>query len=318
MEENKQKALMAARAQIERQFGKGSLIRMGAKFIATLEKMQAHPAHHYTLEHLRCVLTTGSPLLPHHYDFVYHAIKADLQLSSISGGTDIVSCFALGNPMLPVRRGELQCIGLGMAVEIYDEQGHSLSQGRGELVCTKPFPSMPLGFWNDPDKTRYYDAYFARFPGIWAHGDFAERTAHHGLIIYGRSDAILNPGGVRIGTAEIYQQVEKIPEVVESVVVGQDWQDDVRIILFVKLTEGLMLTAELENQIRRIIRTNASPRHVPAKIIQVRDIPRTINGKLIELAIRHLVNGQPLPPLGALANPDALNDFKDIHALLST
>lgn len=209
-----------------------------AKFISAIEKAGVKPKSEFQLSELRCILSTGSPLLPKNYDFVYEHIKKDLQLSSISGGTDIISCFALGNPILPVYRGELQCIGLGMEVAVYDEQGHSIKQKRGELVCTKPFPSMPVCFWNDKDRQAYKHAYFERFPGVWAHGDFAEITAHNGLIIHGRSDAILNPGGVRIGTAEIYRQVEKVDDVVDSIVIGQDWQDDVRVVLFVKLREG--------------------------------------------------------------------------------
>lgn len=282
-----------------------------AKFISATQKAGVLPKADFDLSALRCILSTGSPLLPKNYDFVYEHIKTDIQLSSISGGTDIISCFALGNPILPVYRGELQCIGLGMAVDIFDEQGKSIHQTRGELVCTKPFPSMPVGFWNDPNKVAYKKAYFARFPGIWAHGDFAEITAHHGLIIYGRSDAILNPGGVRIGTAEIYRQVEKVDAVIDSIVIGQDWQDDVRIVLFVKLREGIKLNEELISQIRQTIRQNASPRHVPAKILQVDDIPRTISGKIVELAVRQVVHGQPVNNLQSMANPEALEHFKN-------
>ena len=281
------------------------------KFLASIEHAGLKPAETFSLSHLRCILSTGAPLLPEQYDFVNAHIKPRVQLSSISGGTDIVSCFALGNPILPVYRGELQCIGLGMSLDVFDEQGHAIKEARGELVCTKPFPSMPIGFWNDPDKKNYRKAYFSRFPGIWAHGDFAEITANHGLIIYGRSDAVLNPGGVRIGTAEIYRQVEKIPAVVDSVVIGQDWDHDIRIVLFVKLHEGQTLTPELETTIRQVIRTNASPRHVPAKILQVADIPRTISGKVVEVAVRQVVHGQTVNNLNSLANPEALNCFKD-------
>lgn len=281
-----------------------------AKFISSVEKANESPRHDVPMQHLRCILSTGSPLLPKNYDFVYQHIKADVQLSSISGGTDIVSCFALGNPILPVYRGELQCLGLGMAVEVYDEQGDSIQEARGELVCTKPFPSMPIGFGNDPDSSRYYNAYFARFPGIWAHGDFAEITAHQGLIIYGRSDTILNPGGVRIGTAEIYRQIESIPEIVDSVVIGQDWQDDVRVVLFLKLRKGLQLDDALQDTIRKTIRNNASPRHVPAKILQVADVPRTISGKTMEVAVRQTVHGQAINNLQSLANPEALDCFR--------
>ena len=282
-----------------------------AKFISAVEKAEIHPNQTLPLAHLRCILSTGSPLLPQNYDFVYRSIKTGVQLSSISGGTDILSCFALGNPLLPVHRGELQCIGLGMRVEIFDETGKPIYAKRGELVCTKPFPSMPVGFWQDPQKKRYKEAYFEHFPGVWAHGDFAEITTHHGLIIYGRSDAILNPGGVRIGTAEIYRQVEKIPEILDSVVIGQHWEDDIRVVLFVKLREGLKLTDGLQKSIREVIRNNASPRHVPAKILQVADIPQTISGKIVEVAVRQTVHGEPINNLSSIANPGALADFKN-------
>lgn len=282
-----------------------------AKYLSSIEKSGFTPQQHYSLPTLRCILSTGSPLLPQQYDFVTQHVKAGVQISSISGGTDIISCFALGNPLLPVYRGELQCIGLGLAVQIFDEQGQALQQKRGELVCTKPFPAMPIGFWHDPDKTLFRQTYFERFPGIWAHGDFAEITIHQGLIIYGRSDAILNPGGVRIGTAEIYRQVEKIPDILESIVVGQQWQDDVRVILFVKLRPGLQLTEALQSDIRQLLRTHASPRHVPAKILQVPDIPRTINNKIVELAVKQVVHNQPVLNTQSLANPEALAYFKD-------
>ena len=285
------------------------------KFLSSVEKEGICPKHSFTLQNLRCILSTGSPLLPKNYDFVYQQIKADVQLSSISGGTDIVSCFALGNPILPVRRGELQCLGLGMNVGVFNEQGIPVRGIRGELVCTTPFPSMPIGFWQDPDKTVYRQAYFERFPGIWAHGDFAEITAHEGLIIYGRSDALLNPGGVRIGTAEIYRQVEKIPAVLDCVVIGQDWEDDVRIVLFVKLREGIQLTEHLASTIRQTIRKNASPRHVPAKILQVADIPRTINGKVVEISVRQTVHGEAIHNIDSIANPEALAYFKDREEL---
>ncbi len=288
-----------------------------AKFLSAVEKADVYPNKRASLKHLRCILSTGSPLLPKNYDFVYQHIKSDVQLSSISGGTDIVSCFALGNPLLPVYRGELQCLGLGMSVEIFNEQGHPVRETRGELVCTKPFPSMPVEFWQDPDKKRYRRAYFERFPGSWAHGDFAEITAHNGLIIYGRSDAVLNPGGVRIGTAEIYRQVEKIADILDSIVIGQEWQDDVRVILFVKLRDGLFLTEELQTIIRQTIRNNASPRHVPAKILQVADIPRTINGKIVEIAVRQTVQGETVNNINSLANPEALAYFKNRQELCS-
>ena len=281
------------------------------KFLSSLAQAGIQPASECSLDHLRCILSTGAPLLPEQYDFVATHISPKIQLSSISGGTDIVSCFALGNPLLPVYPGELQCIGLGMAVEVYDESGHSIQSARGELVCTQPFPSMPIGFWNDPNKERYKNANFSRFENIWAHGDFAEITPHHGLIIYGRSDAVLNPGGVRIGTAEIYRQIEKIPGILDSVVIGQNWEHDVRVILFVKLGEGVLLDDALIQTIRKTIRTNASPRHVPSKILQVRDIPRTISGKLVEVAVRQAVHGEPILNVHSLANPEALDYFKE-------
>lgn len=282
-----------------------------AKFISALDKGGAKPRESCDLSSLRCILSTGSPLLPKNYDFVYEQIKSTVQLSSISGGTDIVSCFALGNPILPVRRGELQCIGLGMDVAIFDEQGMRLPHSRGELVCLTPLPSMPVGFWNDPEKKAYKKAYFNRFPNVWAHGDFAEITEHQGLIIYGRSDAVLNPGGVRIGTAEIYRQVEKVDGVVDSIVVGQDWDEDIRVVLFVKLREGLVLNSELISQIKTTIRKNASPRHVPSVIVQVGDIPRTMSGKIVELAVRQVIHNQTVNNLQSLANPEALNYFKN-------
>lgn len=292
-----------------------SVFGTSAKFISAVEKQGVQPRQLFDMPALRCILSTGSPLLPKNYDFVSQQIKPDVQLSSISGGTDIVSCFALGNPILPVYRGELQCLGLGMSVEVFDEQGQSIREARGELVCTKPFPSMPIGFWHDPDKKRYQNAYFERFKGIWAHGDFAEITANNGLIIYGRSDTVLNPGGVRIGTAEIYRQVEKIPEVIDSVVIGQDWEDDVRVVLFVQLENSLHLNESLQNTIRQTIRQNASPRHVPAVIIQVPEIPKTISGKVVELAVRQIVHGLPVQNLQSLANPEALAYFKNHEAL---
>ena len=287
-----------------------------AKFISVIEKDGLNPRRSFSLKSLRCILSTGSPLLPQNYDFVYQKIKTDVQLCSISGGTDIVSCFALGNPIVPVYRGELQSLGLGMSVDVFDEQGQSIHGAHGELVCTKPFPSMPVGFWHDPNNILYKHAYFERFPGVWTHGDFAEITDHGGLIIYGRSDAILNPGGVRIGTAEIYRQVEKIPEVLDSVVIGQDWQDDVRVVLFIKLREGVPLTEQLQKTIRQTIRQNASPRHVPAKILAVKDIPHTLSGKVVEIAVRQTVNGQAVNNLESLANPEVLAYFKNRQELL--
>lgn len=286
-----------------------------AKYLDALIKTGLRPGEAYDLGPLRVMTSTGSPLVPERFDDVYVNIKSDLQLSSISGGTDIISCFVLGNPTLPVWRGEIQCKGLGLAVEVWDDEGRSIRGRKGELVCTRPFPSMPVGFWNDPNGKKYRAAYFERFPGIWHHGDFCEVTEHEGLIIHGRSDATLNPGGVRIGTAEIYRQVEKLPEVVESIVIGQDWEGDVRLVLFVKLQDGVDLDDELIARIKRTIRENTTPRHVPAKILQVADIPRTKSGKIVELAVRNVVQGQPVKNIEALANPEALASFADRNEL---
>jgi len=264
---------------------------------------------------MRTIASTGSPLAPESFDFVYDAIKRDVHLASISGGTDIVSCFVLGVPTEPVWRGEIQGPGLGLAVDVFDEDGQPLTVGKGELVCKRPFPSMPLGFWNDPDGSRYRAAYFERFPGVWHHGDFAEWTAHGGMIIHGRSDATLNPGGVRIGTAEIYRQVEQIPEVVEALAIGQDWQGDVRIVLFVRLAGGVKLDDDLIQRIKSRIRSGASPRHVPARVVAVADIPRTKSGKIVEIAVRNIVHRRPVKNQEALANPEALDYFRDIPAL---
>lgn len=288
-----------------------SVFGTSAKYIASLEKAEFYPKNEFDLSKLRCLLSTGSPLLDKGYDFVYEHIKKDLQLSSISGGTDIISCFALGNPMLPVYKGELQCLGLGMAVEVFNEQGVSITDEQGELVCTKPFPSMPIGFWNDKEKIAYTQAYFSRFPDVWTHGDFAKITKHQGLVIYGRSDAVLNPGGVRIGTAEIYRQVETLDDIVDSIVIGQNWQDDVRIVLFVKLRPELTLDEALIKSIKQRIKANASPRHVPAIILQVDDIPRTMNGKIVEIAVRQVVHGQAVTNLQSLTNPQSLEGFKN-------
>ncbi len=286
-----------------------------AKFLEEARKTGLQPRTQYDLDCIDMVLSTGSPLAPEGFDYVYENIGSDLQLASISGGTDIVSCFVLGSPLLPVHRGEIQCAGLGMAAEVWNEQGDRLVGEQGELVCTAPFPSMPVGFWNDPDNSRYRAAYFERFEGVWHHGDYAEETEHGGYVIYGRSDAVLNPGGVRIGTAEIYRQVEMIPEVMESIVIGQSWQSDVRIVLFVKLREGDVLDEALEQRIRLQIRNGATPRHVPAKIIAVPDIPRTRSGKLVELAVRNLVEGREVTNQEAIANPEALAYFKDVPGL---
>ncbi|MDN3555170.1 acetoacetate--CoA ligase [Halomonas maura] len=286
-----------------------------ARYLAACEKEGLAPGRDHDLSRLRAVLSTGSALAHESFDYVYRDIQTDLLLASISGGTDIVSCFALGCPIRPVYRGQLQCRGLGMAVDVLDDDGRPLREAKGELVCTRPFPAMPLGFWNDPDGRRYHDAYFATYPGIWAHGDLAEITAEDGLIIHGRSDAVLNPGGVRIGTAEIYRQVEKVEEVLESLCIGQQWQDDVRVVLFVRLREGLTLDDALRQSIRDTIRANATPRHVPAKILQVDDLPRTRSGKLVELAVRSVVHGQPVKNREALANPEALEAFRDLPEL---
>jgi acetoacetyl-CoA synthetase len=288
-----------------------------AKYLASLEKSGFTPEGAVDLTALRAVLSTGSPLLPEGFDFVYRSVKADLQLASISGGTDIVSCFALGCPVRPVYRGEIQCRGLGMAVDIFDDDGRPVRGERGELVCTAPFPSMPVRFWNDPDGSRYRAAYFERFPGVWHHGDFAAITPHDGIVIYGRSDAVLNPGGVRIGTAEIYGAVEALPEIVESLAVGQDWEGDVRVVLFVRLKSGMELTEELRQKIRATIRKETTARHVPARIIAVPDIPRTLSGKLTELAVRNVIHGLPVKNVDALANPSSLEHFRNLPELSS-
>jgi acetoacetyl-CoA synthetase len=288
----------------------------GAKAISSWEKADLRPRETHDLGTLRAMLSTGSVLAPESFDYVYRDIKQDLCLSSISGGTDIVSCFALGCPVKPVRRGELQCLGLGMAVEIRRDDGSRAAIGEtGELCCTAPFPAMPVCFWGDPDGSKYRAAYFEKFPGIWAHGDFAQLTESGGLMIFGRSDATLNPGGVRIGTAEIYRQVEKLDAVLESLCVGQDWEDDVRVVLFVRLRDGLDLSEELEQEIRATIRANATPRHVPAVIVQVADIPRTVSGKITELAVRDVIHGRPVKNTEALANPEALDLYRDLPEL---
>ncbi len=282
-----------------------------AKFIDACAKIGLKPGATHDLSSLRAMFSTGSPLAPDSFDYVYQSIKADLQLASISGGTDIVSCFVLGNPLGPVWRGEIQCAGLGMAVDVFDDAAKPIAGEKGELVCTRPFPSMPVRFWNDADGAKYRAAYFERFPGVWCHGDFAEKTAHGGFVIHGRSDALLKPGGVRIGTAEIYRQVEKLPEVLESIVIGQDWDHDVRVVLFVKLQDGSTLDEELIKRIKETIRANTTPRHVPAKVLQVADIPRTKSGKIVELAVREVVHGRPVKNSEALANPEALELFRD-------
>jgi acetoacetyl-CoA synthetase len=281
------------------------------KYLTALEKDGGNPGASFDLGALRSIISTGSPLAPEQYDFVYTRVKPDVHLASISGGTDIVSCFCLGNPWLPVYRGEIQCRGLGMKTEVFDDAGRPVQGQQGELVCSAPFPSMPIGFWNDPDGSRYRAAYFERFPNVWCHGDYALLTEREGVLILGRSDAVLNPGGVRIGTAEIYRQVEKLDEVLESVAVGQDWQGDVRVVLFVRLRDGTRLDPVLEKRIRDTIRANTTPRHVPAKIVEVADIPRTISGKIVELAVRNVIHGRPVKNTDALMNPGALEHFRD-------
>ena len=290
-----------------------------AKYLALVEKEGVEPARTHDLASLRAILSTGSPLAPPSFDYVYEKVKHDVQLSSISGGTDIISCFALGNPAGPVHRGELQVRGLGMAVDVFDDSGRPARGEPGELVCTKPFPSMPIAFWNDADKSKYRAAYFDRYPGVWRHGDWAELTEHGGLVITGRSDATLNPGGVRIGTAEIYRQVEQLPEVIESLVIGQDVVSngavDTRVVLFVRLRPDETLDDVLRDRIRRQIREGTSPHHVPKVIVQVADIPRTISGKITELAVRDVIHGRPVKNTDALANPQALELYRDLPDL---
>ena len=288
-----------------------------AKYLALAQKEGLEPGVSHDLAALRAILSTGSPLAAHNYDYVYQKIKRDLHLASISGGTDIISCFALGNPIGPVWRGELQTRGLGMSVEVFDPEGHPLRQAEGELVCTRPFPSMPVGFWDDANGEKYRRAYFDHFPGVWRHGDWARLTEHNGLVILGRSDATLNPGGVRIGTAEIYRQVEQIPEVAEALAIGQDFAGDARVVLFVRLMPGASLDQGLAKRIKDRIRAGASPRHVPAKIVAVADIPRTKSGKIVELAVRDVINGRSVKNREALANPEALDLFRNLPELAS-
>jgi len=295
-----------------------TLFGTSAKFIDAVSKAGLSPINTHRLAALRTMTSTGSPLAPESFSFVYERVKRDIHLASISGGTDIISCFVGGNPIGPVWRGEIQARALGMKVEVFDELGQPLPRGqKGELVCTMPFPSMPVGFWNDPDGRKYHAAYFEQYPGVWRHGDYVELTEHEGVIIYGRSDAVLNPGGVRIGTAEIYRQVEQLDEVVESLVIGQKWDNDERIVLFVRLRDGLTLTPDLQERLRRRIRENATPRHVPARIVQVTEIPRTKSGKIVELAVRDVVHGREIKNREALANPDALDQFRNRPELRS-
>ncbi len=286
-----------------------------AKYIDAIAKRGLKPRATHRIDALRMIISTGSPLVPESFDYVYRDVKQNLCLSSISGGTDLLAGFADANPILPVYRGELQCRSLGMDVQIFDEQGRPQINQPGELVCTKPFPSVPLGFWNDPGDRKFHAAYFEGYPGVWTHGDWAMLTERGTMYVYGRSDATLNPGGVRIGTAEIYRPVEGIDAVEESVVIGQQWQGDVRVILFVRLRAGLVLTAELQDRIRQAVRENTTPRHVPAKIIQVADIPRTKNNKVVELAVKAVVHGWPVKNTDALSNPEALELYRDLPEL---
>ncbi len=287
-----------------------------ARYLAGCETAGLAPGRSHDLSALRLVLSTGSPLAPHAFDYVARAVGPGVHLASISGGTDIVSCFVLGNPLLPVYRGEIQCAGLGIAVDVFDDGGRPVTGAPGELVCTRPFPSMPVAFWNDADGSKYRAAYFEFFSGVWRHGDWVERTTHGGFVVHGRSDATLNPGGVRIGTAEVYREVEQVAGVVESVAVGQEVPDgrggtDTRVVLFVRLAEGLALDDTLRDRIRARLRANASPHHVPKVIVQVRDIPRTISGKITELAVHAVIHGRPVRNTDALANPEALEEFRD-------
>ena len=289
-----------------------------AKYLSAMEKAGVKPRESHDLSAVRLLMSTGSPLTHESYDYIYRDVKQDMQLSSISGGTDIVSCFVLGNPVLPVYKGEIQSRGLGMAVEVFGDDGKALPDGeKGELVCTRPFPSMPIGFWNDSDGAKYHAAYFDTFPNIWRHGDWSVVTPSGGMVIYGRSDAVLNPGGVRIGTAEIYRQVEQFDAILESLCIGQDWDDDVRVVLFVVMRPGHELTDDLIAAIRLKIRTNASPRHMPSKVIAIADIPRTRSNKISELAVRDIVHGRQVKNTEALANPDALKLYENLEALKS-
>ena len=292
-----------------------TLFGTSARFLAAVEKAGLAPIRTHSLATVRTITSTGSPLSPESFDFVYRDIKHDVHLASISGGTDIVGCFVLGNPTGPVWRGEIQARGLGMRVEVYDAQGRSVREQKGELVCTMPFPSMPVGFWNDPQESKYHAAYFERFPGVWHHGDYAEITPHAGVVIHGRSDAVLNPGGVRIGTSEIYRQVEQVDAVVECLAVGQQWQGDERIVLFVRLRNGATLDESLSRTIADQVRRNLSPRHVPAKIIQVADLPRTKSNKLVELAVRDVIHGRAVKNRESLANPESLELFRELPEL---
>ena len=286
-----------------------------AKYIDAMKNAKLRPIDKFDLSALRTVASTGSVLAPESFDYVYENIKQDVCLASMSGGTDIVSCFALGAPILPVYRGEIQCRGLGMAIEVFDDNGQPLQGDKGELVCTQTFPSQPVFFWGDASGEKYHNAYFARFDNVWHHGDYVRLTEHNGIVIYGRSDATLNPGGVRIGTAEIYRHVEQIEETEESIVIGQDWDDDVRVVLFVVLQPDLELDDALLGKIRKTVRVKCSPRHVPAKVIQVAEIPRTKSGKIVELAVRDVVHNRAVKNLHSLANPEALALYRNLPQL---
>lgn len=288
-----------------------SIFGTSAKFIDAVAKSGVKPIEKYRLQNLKTITSTGSPLSPEGFEFVYKHIKKDVLLSSISGGTDIVSCFVLGDPTLPVYRGEIQRLGFGLKVEVFNDIGKPVIKEKGELVCTYPFPSMPVKFWNDKGNKKYTAAYFSKFENVWCHGDFMEITERGTVIIYGRSDATLNPGGVRIGTAEIYRQVEKLEWVLESIIVGQEWEGDTRLVLFVKIRDGLDLSQERVTEIKQAIRLNTTPRHVPAKILSVADIPRTKSGKIVELAVRDTIHGRVIKNLEALANPEAIEHFKN-------
>jgi acetoacetyl-CoA synthetase len=294
-----------------------SVLGISAKYLSVTQQAQVIPKITHQLTSLRTILSTGSPLTEEGFNYVYSDVKKDCHLASMSGGTDIVSCFMLGNPNLPVYTGELQCAGLGMAVAVWDEEGQALAEGKGELVCTQSFPACPLGFWDDPQQVRFKQAYFDVFPGVWVHGDYASHTDHDGYIIYGRSDATLNPGGVRIGTAEIYNLLETMPEIVDAVCVGQQWQNDTRVVLFVVLAEGYTLNDALIETIRRHIRQHASPRHVPARILSVTDVPRTLSGKIAELAVRQTLHGEAVGNTSALANPEILSEYQERPELKS-
>jgi len=292
-----------------------TLFGTSAKYIDALKKNNLSPGKKFDLPQLRTICSTGSVLAPESFDYVYQAIKKDVCLASVSGGTDLISCFVIGCPLLPVYRGESQCRGLGMAVEVYDENGQSIRNQKGELVCTQTFPSQPAFFWADENGEKYHNAYFARYPNIWHHGDYVSINDRGGIVIYGRSDATLNPGGVRIGTAEIYRHVEQIEEVLESIVIGQDWDSDVRVVLFVVLQPGLTLDEDLIKKIRQTVREKCTPRHMPAKVIQVAEIPRTKSGKIVELAVRKVVHNRPVKNIHSLANPEALDFYRDLAEL---